>query len=118
VVENKSSYLDKKVMTMGIVKELTGLSERQVRYYEERKLIFPERTSSGIRKYSFSDIERLMDIAEKIEDGVQTHDIRREFVKREKQMEEAKSKKKMIQGQLNAHFHRNNLSQSHGRHPY
>ena len=109
--ENKSSYRDKKVMTMGVVTELTGLSERQIRYYEERKLIFPERTASGIRKYSFSDIERLMDIAEKIEDGVQTNDIRKELIKREKQTEEPHTKRTMIQGQLNAFFHCNRNSQ-------
>ncbi|MDK8210721.1 MerR family transcriptional regulator, partial [Bacillus subtilis] len=34
-------------MTMKIVVEMTGLSERKVRYYETKKLIFPERTSSG-----------------------------------------------------------------------
>jgi len=77
-------YRDKKVMTMKIVTEMTGLSERKVRYYETKKLIFPERTSSGIRKYSFSDIEKLMDIAEKIEDGVLTREIRNDFFKRRK----------------------------------
>jgi MerR family transcriptional regulator, global nitrogen regulator len=54
---SEASYKDKKVITIGIVRELTGLSERQIRYYEERKLIFPERTPGGSRKYSFSDIE-------------------------------------------------------------
>jgi hypothetical protein len=29
--------------------------------------------------YSFSDIERLMDIAEKIEDGVRTREMRKDF---------------------------------------
>ncbi|MBE2978817.1 MerR family transcriptional regulator [Bacillus megaterium] len=70
------SYLDEKVMTIKIVTEMTGLSVRQVRYYEERELIFPKRNSSGTRMYSFSDIERLMDIAEKIEDGVRTREMR------------------------------------------
>ncbi|MED4051605.1 MerR family transcriptional regulator [Priestia megaterium] len=72
-------YLDEKVMTMKIVTEMTGLSVRQVRYYEERKLIFPKRNSSGTRMYSFSDIERLMDIAEKIEDGVRTREMRKDL---------------------------------------
>ncbi|RBN40202.1 MerR family DNA-binding transcriptional regulator, partial [Priestia megaterium] len=31
-------------MSIGIVKELTGLSERQIRYYEKRSLLFPDRT--------------------------------------------------------------------------
>ncbi|MBU3569213.1 MerR family transcriptional regulator [Priestia aryabhattai] len=70
-------YLDEKVMTIKIVTEMTGLSVRQIRYYEERELIFPKRNSSGTRMYSFSDIERLMDIAEKIEDGVRTREMRK-----------------------------------------
>jgi DNA-binding transcriptional MerR regulator len=69
-------YGDKKVITIGVVSDLTGLSERQIRYYEERKLIFPERTSGGTRKYSFHDIDRLVDIANKMEDGFHTFEIR------------------------------------------
>jgi MerR family transcriptional regulator, global nitrogen regulator len=75
------TYRDKKVMKIGMVRELTGLSERRIRYYENKSLIFPERTSSGCRTYSFSDIEKLMDIAEKMEEGVQTEEIRRDFLK-------------------------------------
>lgn len=99
MLNNNQSYRDKKVMSIGIVTEMTGLSTRQIRYYENRKLIFPERTPSGTRKYSFDDIERLMDIAEKIEDGVQTHEIRKELAKKEKH--------KMIIGQINSQFNRN-----------
>jgi DNA-binding transcriptional MerR regulator len=95
---------DKKVITIGIVRELTGLSERQIRYYEERKLIFPERSSGGSRKYSFSDIELLMEIANKIEDGIQTHEIRHEFVREQKKRDKQKVQRKMIQGQINAQF--------------
>jgi MerR family transcriptional regulator, global nitrogen regulator len=103
-MENDTSYKDKKVITIGIVRELTGLSERQIRYYEERKLIFPERSSGGNRKYSFSDIELLMEIANKIEDGVQTHEIRQEMKKKQKEQTEKEVRNKMIQGQLNAQF--------------
>ncbi len=98
-MDNNQSYRDKKVMGIGIVTEITGLSNRKIRYYEIRKLIFPERTPSGTRKYSFSDIERLMEIAEQIEEGVQTHEIRKELVKKEKH--------KMIIGQINSHFNKN-----------
>jgi len=101
---NETSYKDKKVITIGIVRELTGLSERQIRYYEERKLIFPERTSGGSRKYSFADVELLVEIANKIEDGVQTHEIRKEMLKREKRQNQEETRRRMIQGQLNAQF--------------
>ncbi|USK60272.1 MerR family transcriptional regulator [Peribacillus asahii] len=98
------SYKDKKVISIGVMRELTGLSERQIRYYEERKLIFPERSSGGNRKYSFSDVELLMEIANKIEDGVQTFEIRQEIVKEKKKEEQKSIRKKMLQGQLNAQF--------------
>lgn len=93
-------------MTIGIVKEITGLSERKIRYYETRQLIFPERSSSGTRKYSFSDVEQLMDIAEKIEDGIQTEEIRKDY---KKQKDDKNLRNKMIKGQLNAHFRHTNI---------
>ena len=93
------SYKLKKVITIGIVSDLTGLSERKIRYYEERKLIFPERTSSGTRKYSFQDVELLMTISNEIEDGVSTFEIRQNLIKKE-----GKVNRKIIEGQINAHF--------------
>ena len=80
---NDISYKDKKVISIGIVKELTGLSERQIRYYESRKLLFPERSKTGIRKYSFQDIELLVDIANQLEEGIWTNEIRKELQRRE-----------------------------------
>ena len=101
---SEESYKDKKVITIGTVSELTGLSERQIRYYEERKLIFPARTKRGSRKYSFSDVELLMEIADKREDGLQTYEIRQEMI-REKKIEDPKDiRKRMLKGQINARF--------------
>ena len=98
------SYKDKKVITIGVVRDLTGLSERQIRYYEERRLIFPDRSPGGSRKYSFNDVELLMDIANKIEDGIQTHEIRREMIREQKKQNQEEIHRKMIQGQINAQF--------------
>ncbi len=96
-----SLYKEKKVMTIGMVSELTGLSGRQIRYYEEQQLIFPDRTEKGTRKYSFSDVEKLADIAEKREEGVQTREIRKDL----KRQSNDDIRKKMLRGQLNAQFH-------------
>jgi DNA-binding transcriptional MerR regulator len=93
------SFKDRKVITIGIVSELTGLSERQIRYYEERKLIFPERSKGGTRKYSFLDVDKLVKIANQMEDGLQTFEIRKMQEKEERQVRD-----EMIRGQLNAHF--------------
>ena len=101
MTEEEKTYKTKKVITIGIVSELTGLSERQIRYYEERKLIFPERSDRGTRKYSFGDVETLMDIANQMEDGVRTFEIRQEM---KKKTHEQKMKRNMIKRQLNARF--------------
>ncbi|CDQ20543.1 MerR family transcriptional regulator [Halobacillus karajensis] len=98
-----ASYKHKKVMSIGIVNELTGLSLRQIRYYEERRLIQPERTKRGTRKYSFSDVETLLQIADKREEGVQTYEIRKDLQTSTK----GNLKERMIRGQLNAHFQMN-----------
>ncbi|OLN23929.1 MerR family transcriptional regulator [Domibacillus antri] len=101
MTDEEKTYKTKKVITIGIVSELTGLSERQIRYYEERRLIFPGRSDRGTRKYSFADVETLMDIANQMEDGVRTFEIRQEM---KKKPSEQKMKRNMIKGQLNARF--------------
>ncbi|MEB3751710.1 MerR family transcriptional regulator [Geobacillus sp. FSL W8-0032] len=90
-------YKYKKVISIGVVSELTGLSQRQIRYYEERKLVFPDR-SKGTRKYSFADVEHLMKIANQREEGVSTWEIRQEMTK--------ELRERMLKGQMNAHFRR------------
>ncbi|WP_141430880.1 MerR family transcriptional regulator [Bacillus sp. 03113] len=103
-MENEPSYKKRKVITIGVVSELTGLTERQIRYYEQRKLIFPERSEKGNRKYSFSDVERLIEIANKREEGVRTHEIRQEIIRKNREEEERKVRKQMLRGQINARF--------------
>ncbi|MCM3585636.1 MerR family transcriptional regulator [Mesobacillus maritimus] len=97
-----TSYKDKKVISIGIVSELTGLSLRKIRYYEERGLLSPGRTERGGRKYSFADVDTLMTIAERREEGVQTAEIKQELIKERKKKESVRNE--MIKGQLNAHF--------------
>lgn len=103
------SYKHKKVITIGIVSELTGLSERQIRYYEERRLINPERTRGGTRKFSFVDVEKLVEIANQMEDGLQTAEIRR-MEQKAQQKKDAKVRDQMIRGQLNVAFPNRNQS--------
>ncbi|MNI19301.1 HTH-type transcriptional regulator TnrA [compost metagenome] len=68
--------MGKKVMGIGVVCELTGLSERQIRYYEERQLISPNRTQGRTRKYSFEDVERIKEIQQKMMEGFNTFEIK------------------------------------------
>ncbi len=100
-----ASYKEKKVIPIGTVSELTGLSTRQIRYYEERKLIIPERTKGGTRKYSFEDIDTLMEIANKMEDGLQTFEIRKSKEREASAMIKQKLREE-IKGQIESHFNR------------
>ena len=99
---NEESYKTKKVISIGIVSELTGLSERQIRYYETRKLIFPDRSKTGIRKFSFEDVETLIEIANQLEEGIWTNEIRKELKRRNQPLTTHESR--FITGQLNAQF--------------
>ena len=79
---NHESFREKKIISIGNVSELLGLSVRQIRYYEERGLVLPERSKKGTRKYSLQDIEALSMIANYIEEGMQTVEIKEMMKKR------------------------------------
>ncbi|MCQ6276246.1 MerR family transcriptional regulator [Bacillus sp. V3B] len=100
-MQEEDFYKRKKVITIGVVSQLTDLSERQIRYYESRGLIFPGRTDNGTRKYSFDDVETLIKIANVLEEGGTTFEIKQEM---KKASNPQKERNKMIQGQLNARF--------------
>jgi MerR family transcriptional regulator, global nitrogen regulator len=109
-----NSYKERKVIPIGTVSELTGLSVRQIRYYEERKLIVPIRTAGGTRKFSFDDVDSLVEIANKMEDGMQTFEIRKMREKESKMTAHDKKKLRetMIKGQLNVQFNRQHVQQN------
>lgn len=91
----------KKVMNIGTVAEITGLSERQIRYYEQKELIFPTRTPTGNRKFSFLDVEKLIEISEKVEEGVPTKEIKEDYERSEKNIN---YRRDIIKDQINSHF--------------
>ncbi|MGM9924903.1 MAG: MerR family transcriptional regulator [Bacillus sp. (in: firmicutes)] len=99
------SYKSKKVMTIGTVKELTGLTERRIRYYEERKLIFPERSKAGMRRYSFLDIELLAIISNKIEKGTWTNEIKKEVMYQEQLTHSLMNCRPLLKNLLNRKIH-------------
>jgi MerR family glutamine synthetase transcriptional repressor len=55
---------------ISIVMQLTDLTGRQIRYYEENKLIKPARNQGKQRIFSLNDIDRLLEIKELIDRGV------------------------------------------------
>jgi len=74
------------VFPMGSVMKLTELTARQIRYYEEQELIFPERSEGNRRLYSLNDIDVLLEIKEYLLDGLNMAGVKRviELKKQEK----------------------------------
>nr|AGF93501.1 transcriptional regulator, MerR family [uncultured organism] len=58
-----------KNISMKVVKEKTGLTSRQIRYYDKMNLVFPERSSGNQRLFSEEDIKRLKKIKSLIDRG-------------------------------------------------
>lgn len=54
---------------IGPVMQLTELTARQIRYYEEKHLITPGRTKGNQRLFSLNDIDRLLEIKDLLEYG-------------------------------------------------
>lgn len=57
------------LFSIGIVQKLTGLTARQIRYYEQHGLVNPARSEGKQRLFSFADVERLMDVRSLLDDG-------------------------------------------------
>jgi len=74
---------------IGIVMKLTDLTARQIRYYEQHELVIPARTGGNQRLYSFNDVERLLEIKDLIEKGVNIAGIKQVLLPVSKDSEEA-----------------------------
>ncbi|MBI2915208.1 MAG: MerR family transcriptional regulator [Firmicutes bacterium] len=58
------------VYPIGVVGELTGLTARKIRYYEQEALLKPSRSRGNRRLYSSQDVERLKLIKSLIGQGL------------------------------------------------
>ena len=83
---------------ISIVMELTELSARQVRYYEEQNLIKPARTKGRHRLFSFSDIDHLLEIKSLLDKGVNLAGIKEIFLRRE--IEKQEKELRQLQAQM------------------
>jgi MerR family glutamine synthetase transcriptional repressor len=71
---------------IGIVMQLTELTARQIRYYEEHQLISPARTDGNRRMFSLNDIDKLLEIKDLIDQGINMAGIKQLFLVKEQQM--------------------------------
>ncbi|MEW9050015.1 MAG: MerR family transcriptional regulator [Neobacillus sp.] len=90
---------------IGTVMQLTDLTARQIRYYEEHQLISPARTEGNRRLYSLIDIDKLLEIKDLIDQGVNMAGIKQLLVVKEQQsnlieQQAAKGKQVLTDDQL------------------
>ncbi|KUP06816.1 transcriptional regulator [Bacillus coahuilensis m2-6] len=62
---------------MGIVMQLTDLTARQIRYYEEHELIHPARSDGNRRLFSLNDIDKLLEIKDLLDEGMNMAGIKK-----------------------------------------
>ncbi|MBS4172612.1 MerR family transcriptional regulator [Bacillus sp. FJAT-49736] len=58
------------ILPISTVMQLTELSARQIRYYEEHQLISPSRSEGNRRLYSLNDVDMLLEIKEFLDQGI------------------------------------------------
>lgn len=89
---------------IGTVMQLTELTARQIRYYEEHQLISPARTDGNRRLFSLNDIDRLLEIKDLIDQGVNMAGIKQLILVKEQQahvlQQTAKAKQELTDEQL------------------
>jgi MerR family transcriptional regulator, glutamine synthetase repressor len=81
---------------MGIVMQLTDLTARQVRYYEENELIFPARTEGKRRLFSLNDIDKLLEIKDLLDQGINMAGIKKIFAVQEEHKETVTNKQQEV----------------------
>lgn len=67
------------ILPISIVMQLTDLTARQIRYYEENGLISPARTEGNKRMFSLNDVDVLLEIKDFLEQGLNLAGIRKMF---------------------------------------
>jgi MerR family glutamine synthetase transcriptional repressor len=85
--ENMSSQIRRTMplFPMGTVMKLTDLSARQIRYYEQHHLITPDRSDGNRRLYSLNDIDRLLEVKDLLDQGINMAGIKKILLKDESQ---------------------------------
>lgn len=67
------------VFPIGTVMQLTGLSARQIRYYEDYHLVTPQRSETNRRMYSLNDVDRLLEIIDLLDEGMTLKGIQKRY---------------------------------------
>ena len=76
---NKAVRRAMPVLPISTVMQLTNLTARQIRYYEEHELIEPARTEGNRRMFSLKNVDELLEIQELLEQGINIAGVKKVF---------------------------------------
>ena len=67
------------LLPISMVMKLTELSARQIRYYEEHKLIEPAKSEGNRRMFSLNDVDALLEIRDLLNQGINIAGVKKVF---------------------------------------
>ena len=79
----KEDVANAPVYSMGVAERLTGLTARQIRYWEHHGLLVPDRTKGGQRMYSEADILKLKEIKRLMGEGMTLERVKAYYASRD-----------------------------------
>lgn len=79
------------VYSMGVAERLTGLTGRQIRYWEQHGLLSPSRTKGRQRLYSEADILKLKEVKRLMGEGMTLERVKAYYESRDAKRERAGS---------------------------
>lgn len=88
------------LLPISIVMQLTELTARQIRYYEEQGLISPARTEGNKRMFSLNDVDALLEIKEYLDQGLNIAGIKKIYDLKEQPENETAEPKTLTDAEL------------------
>lgn len=61
--------LKRLVVGIGEVAEISGVPQRQLRYWEEKGIIEPVEAGSGVRRYDYPTVKKVLLVKELVDEG-------------------------------------------------
>ena len=92
------------ILPIGTVRELTLLTDRHIRYYEQQKLIALGRGKGGQRRFSLNDVDRLLEIRDFLDAGDSIKDIQEIFAKQRRKAQEKQHSEAALRRSLQKEF--------------
>ncbi len=90
------------LLPISMVMQLTELTARQIRYYEEHKLIEPARSEGNRRMFSLDDVDALLEIRELLDQGINMAGIKKVFDMRKNNNVKSSNKLSISDSELRA----------------